>query len=44
MQKYVEQNYRVDAFKQLVPINNSYPEYHDEAVKLYIKNLYDMEE
>ena len=39
--KYVEQNYRVDAFKQLVPINNSYPEYHDEAVKLYIKDLYD---
>ena len=39
--KYVEQNYKVDAFKQLVPINNSYPEYHDEAVKLYIKNLYD---
>ena len=32
--KYVEQNYRVDAFKQLVPINNSYPEYHDEVIKI----------
>ena len=39
--KYVEQNYKIDAFKQLVPINNAYPEYHDQAIKLYIKNLYD---
>ena len=39
--KYVEQNYRVDDFKQLVPINNAYPEYHDAAIKLYIKNLYE---
>ena len=39
--KYVEQNYRVDDFKQLVPKNNIYPEYHDQAVKLYIKDLYD---
>ena len=39
--KYVEDNYRVDDFGQLVPINNIYPEYHDQAVKLYIKDLYD---
>ena len=39
--KYVEQNYKIDAFKQLVPINNAYPEYHDQAIKLYIKDLYD---
>ena len=39
--KFVEQNYRIDAFKQLVPINNAYPEYHDQAIKLYIKDLYD---
>ena len=39
--KYIEENYRVDDFKQLVPKNNIYPEYHDQAVKLYIKDLYD---
>ena len=39
--KYVEQNYRVDDFKQLVPINNAYPEYHDASIKLYIKDLYE---
>jgi len=38
---YVEQNYRVDDFKQLVPINNTYPEYHDKAIKFYIKDLYE---
>ena len=38
---YIEQNYRVDDFKQLVPINNTYPEYHDQAIKLYIKDLYE---
>ena len=40
-QKYVQENYRVDDFKQLVPINKSYPEYHDAAIKLYIKDLYE---
>ena len=40
-QKYVQENYRVDDFKQLVPINNAYPSYHDAAVKLYIKDLYE---
>ena len=39
--KYVQENYRVDDFKQLVPINNAYPSYHDAAVKLYIKDLYE---
>jgi hypothetical protein len=39
--KYVQENYRVDNFGQLVPINNAYPEYHDEAIKLYIKDLYE---
>ena len=39
--KFVEQNYKIDAFKQMVPINNAYPEYHDQAIKLYIKDLYD---
>lgn len=38
---YIEENYRVDDFKQLVPKNNIYPEYHDQAVKVYIKDLYD---
>ena len=38
---YIQENYRIDEFKQLVPINNAYPEYHDQAVKLYIKDLYD---
>ena len=40
-QKYVQENYRIDDFKQLVPINNAYPSYHDAAIKLYIKDLYD---
>ena len=40
-QKYVQENYRVDDFKQLVPINNAYPSYHDAAIKLYIKDLYE---
>ncbi len=39
--KYVQENYRVDDFKQLVPINNAYPSYHDAAIKLYIKDLYE---
>lgn len=38
---YIEENYRIDDFKQLVPINNAYPEYHDQAIKLYIKDLYE---
>lgn len=38
---YIQENYRIDDFKQLVPINNAYPEYHDQAIKLYIKDLYD---
>ena len=38
---YIEKNYRIDAFKQLVPINNAYPSYHDASVKLYIKDLYE---
>jgi len=38
---YIEENYRIDDFKQLVPINKSYPEYHDQAIKLYIKDLYE---
>ena len=40
-QKYVQENYRIDDFKQLVPINNAYPSYHDAAIKLYIKDLYE---
>ena len=39
--KYVQENYRIDDFKQLVPINNAYPSYHDAAIKLYIKDLYE---
>jgi hypothetical protein len=38
---YVQENYKVDDFGQLVPINNAYPEYHDAAIKLYIKDLYE---
>ena len=39
--KYVQENYRIDDFKQLVPINKAYPSYHDAAIKLYIKDLYE---
>jgi hypothetical protein len=39
--QFVEQNYRMDLFQQIVPIDNSLPEYHDAAIKTYIKKIYD---
>ena len=39
--KFIEQNYRMDLFNQIVPKDNSQPEYHDAAIKAYIKKLYD---
>jgi hypothetical protein len=38
---FIEQNYRMDLFNQIVPKDNSLPEYHDAAIKAYIKKLYD---
>ncbi|MBN88639.1 hypothetical protein CMO95_03555 [Candidatus Woesearchaeota archaeon] len=39
--KYIEQNYRFDSFNQIVPNDNSLPEYHDASIKTYIKKIYD---
>jgi hypothetical protein len=39
--EFIEQNYRMDLFQQIVPKDNSQPEYHDAAIKTYIKKLYD---
>jgi hypothetical protein len=39
--EFIEQNYRMDLFNQIVPKDNSLPEYHDAAIKAYIKKLYD---
>jgi hypothetical protein len=39
--KFIEENYRMDLFNQIVPKDNSQPEYHDAAIKAYIKKLYD---
>ena len=39
--EFIEQNYRMDLFNQIVPKDNSQPEYHDAAIKAYIKKLYD---
>lgn len=39
--EFIEQNYRIDLFGQIVPRDPSLPEYHDAAIKTYIKKLYD---
>ena len=39
--EFIEENYRMDLFNQIVPKDNSLPEYHDAAIKAYIKKLYD---
>ena len=39
--QFIEQNYRMDLFQQIVPRDNSLPEYHDAAIKTYIKKIYD---
>ena len=39
--KFIEENYRMDLFNQIIPKDNSQPEYHDAAIKAYIKKLYD---
>lgn len=39
--EFIEQNYRTDLFGQIVPRDPSLPEYHDAAIKTYIKKLWD---
>jgi hypothetical protein len=39
--EFIEQNYRMDLFNQIVPRDSSLPEYHDAAIKTYIKKIYD---
>ena len=40
-EKFLEKNFRIDSFGQVVRIDPRIPEYHDESIKLFIKNLYD---
>lgn len=39
--EFIEQNYRMDLFNQIVPRDSSLPKYHDAAIKTYIKKIYD---
>lgn len=40
-EKFLEKNFRIDTFGQVVRVDSRQPEWHDQAVKQYIKNLYD---
>ena len=40
-EKFLEKNFRIDSFGQVVRIDPRIPEYHDESIKLFIKTLYD---
>ncbi len=40
-EKFLEKNFRIDTFGQVVRVDSRQPECHDQAVKQYIKNLYD---
>jgi len=40
-EKFLEKNFRIDTFGQVVRVDSRQPEWHDQAVKEYIKNLYD---
>jgi len=37
---FMEKNYRLDIFENLVPIKQNRPEYHDLSVKFYIEKLW----
>jgi len=38
--EFMNKNYRVDIFENLVPIKQNRPEYHDQSVKFYIEKLW----
>tara|TARA_R100000742_G_scaffold4048_1_gene1108 strand:+ start:30 stop:1859 length:1830 start_codon:yes stop_codon:yes gene_type:complete len=40
-EKFLEKNFRIDTFGQVVRVDSRQPEWHDQAVKQFIKNLYD---
>jgi hypothetical protein len=40
-EKFLEKNFRIDTFGQVVRVDSRQPEWHDQAVKEFIKNLYD---
>lgn len=40
-EKFLEKNFRIDSFGQVVRIDPRIPEYHDESIKSFIKTLYD---
>ena len=39
-EKFLEKNFRIDTFGQVVRVDSRQPEWHDQAVKEFIKNLY----
>ena len=40
-EKFLEKNFRIDTFGQVVRVDSRQPEWHDQAVEKFIKNLYD---
>jgi hypothetical protein len=40
-ENFLEKNFRIDTFGQVVRVDSRQPDWHDQAVKQYIKNLYD---
>lgn len=38
--EFMDKNYKVDIFENLVPIKQNRPEYHDQSVKFYIEKLW----
>mgnify|MGYP003117183376 CR=1 FL=1 len=40
-EKFLEKNFRIDTFGQVVRVDSRQPEWHDQAVNEFIKNLYD---
>jgi hypothetical protein len=40
-EKFLEKNFRIDTFGQVVRVDSRQPEWHDQAVNKFIKNLYD---
>jgi len=40
-EKFLEKNFRIDVFGQVVRVDSRQPEWHDQAIKEYIKKLYD---
>jgi len=40
--KFVENNYKLDSFGNIMPKSNKLPEYHDASIKIFIDKIWDM--